>query len=170
MMDDQNDGEQSLLVQKDDESGEVSVTEVAVQAMPALSKRTSKRIRAVRSEVINFLSFLSVVWTLFKEESMSLTCGLFLVTGLIILVIDAYFIYCQWQLKKSHAIPVICTGVVPAPRRLRNVNALDDLLSDLPQSIWVLAYLNTFKFSLIAMVCALHSAFSLLEGVFKLRD
>lgn len=51
-----------------------------------------------------------------------------------------------------------------------SVNALDDLLSDLPQSIWVLCYLITFKFSLIAVVCALLSSFSLLEGIFRLQD
>jgi hypothetical protein len=143
--------------------------------MPAT---TSQRIRAVRSEVINALSFLSVVSSLFYEGSFSIPWILFLMTGIVILTIDCYFIHCQWMLKTNHAIPVVCRGIISAKpgsdsdddKTRPSVSALDDLLSDLPQSIWVLCYLITFKFSLIAMVCALHSSFSLLEGMFRLQD
>jgi hypothetical protein len=150
------------------------VDSAANAGMPAT---TSQRIRAVRSEVINALSFLSVVSSLFYEGSFSITWILFLITGIVILTIDCYFIYCQWMLKTNHAIPVVCRGIMATKagsddddKRRPSVGALDDLLSDLPQSIWVLSYLITFKFSLIAMVCALHSSFSLLEGLFRLQD
>jgi hypothetical protein len=143
--------------------------------MPAT---TSQRIRAVKSEVINALSFLSVILSLFEEQAVSISWFFFLMTGVIILAIDCYFIHCQWMLKTSHAIPVVCRGVLTSSTKpggtdnddktKSSVSALDDLLSDLPQSIWVLCYLVMFKFSLIAMVCALHSAFSLLEGLFRL--
>jgi hypothetical protein len=160
-------------------SEETSLVGGAVNnGMPAT---TSQRIRAVRSEVINALSFLSVVSSLFYEGSFSITWLLFLMTGIVILAIDCYFIHCQWMLKTNHAIPVVCRGIMAAKpgdgsddndedKTRSSVSVLDDLLSDLPQSIWVLGYLITFKFSLIAMVCALHSSFSLLEGFFKLRD
>jgi hypothetical protein len=140
----------------------------------------SQRIRAVRSEVINALSFLSVISSLFYEGSFSITWLLFLMTGIVILTIDCYFIHCQWMLKTNHAIPVVCRGIMSAKpvgsdednddKTRSSVSALDDLLSDLPQSIWVLCYLIMFKFSLIAMVCALHSSFSLLEGLFRLQN
>jgi hypothetical protein len=143
--------------------------------MPAPT--TSQRIRAVEPEVINALSFLSVILTLFEEQAVSISWIFFLTTGVIILVIDCYFIHCQWMLKTNHAIPVVCRGVMTTTKTAGNdnddktkssVSAMDDLLSDLPQSIWVLFYLVTFKFSLIAMVCGLHSAFSLSEGLFRL--
>jgi hypothetical protein len=146
--------------------------------MPAVT--TSQRIHAVKPEVINALSFLSVLRSLYYEHAVSITWKLFLITGIVILTIDCYFIHCQWMLKTNHAIPVVCRGVMTTKgppgneandnKARPSVNALDDLLSDLPQSIWVLGYLGTFKFSLVAMVCALHSAFSLLEGLFKLQD
>jgi hypothetical protein len=155
----------------------------AVNTRTGMLATTSQRIRAVRSEVINALSFLSVISSLFYEGSFSITWLLFLMTGIVILTIDCYFIYCQWMLKTNHAIPVVCRGIMAAKpgngsdddndedkRTRSSVSALDDLLSDLPQSIWVLGYLITFKFSLIAMVCALHSSFSLLEGLFRLQD
>jgi hypothetical protein len=151
---------------------------VAGAANAGMPATTSQRIRAVRSEVINALSFLSVVSSLFYEGSFSITWIIFLLTGIVILTIDCYFIHCQWMLKTNHAIPVVCRGIMSAKpgtdddddKTRSSVSALDDLLSDLPQSIWVLCYLITFKFSLIAMVCALHSSFSLLEGMFRLQD
>ena len=126
----------------------------------------STRIRAVRPEVINFLSFLSVVSTFWMEEVSSIVKFLFLTTGLLILTIDAYFIHCQWSLQKSHAIPFLSK----TSGSRSSTNALDDLLSDLPQSLWMLLYLFGFNFSLIAMVCALQSRFSVVEDVWRLRE
>jgi len=50
-----------------------------------------------------------------------------------------------------------------------NTDVLDDLLSDLPQSIWVVGYLFNYEFSMIALTCATHSMFSIMEGLFRLR-
>lgn len=120
---------------------------------------TKQRIKAVRGEVINFLSFLSVVWTLWEDEK-SHMATLFVLTGVIILVIDCYFIRCQWKLQSHRAL---------LGTRCK-MTSLDDLMSDLPQTIWVLAYVINFKFSLIAIVCALHSGFSILEDVCGMQD
>jgi len=150
----------SLIIGGDDDDSLQDRSFAAV-----MTNTTSQRIKAVRPEVINALSFLSVIATLYDEQEYSLIKAVFILTGICILAIDCYFIHCQWNLKTSHAIPVLCTGIVS-----RRIGALDDLLSDLPQSIWVLCYLLTFKFSLIAMVCALHSSFSMLEGMYRLRD
>lgn len=130
----------------------------------------AQRIRAVRSEVINALSFLSVVMTLHREEQFSFKYVVFLITGALIILIDCYFIHCQWTLKTNHAIPFRCFLNKTQTPNAASIGALDDLLSDLPQTVWVVCYLTTFKFSLIAMVCTLHSAFSILEGAFRLHD
>jgi hypothetical protein len=106
-----------------------------------------RRIRAVRPEVINALSFASVVWTLHDEQPRSALKSLFLLSALVILSIDLYFIRCEWQLKQHRAIPFLRQFY----QKAHMVGFWDDLLSDLPQSIWVLLYLGTFKFSFIAM-------------------
>lgn len=118
------------------------------------------RIKAVRGEIINFLSFLSIVWTLWDDES-SLLSRIFVLTGILILGIDGYFIRCQWTFQPSRAIfcGVRCS-----------TGALDDLLSDLPQVVWVFGYIFNFKFSIIAIVCALHSAFSILEDLAGMKE
>jgi hypothetical protein len=118
-----------------------------------------KRIKAVRGEVINFLSFLSVVWTLWEDES-STKATIFILSGIMILMIDGYFIRCQWNFKSNRAI--LGTRCKTA--------SLDDLLSDLPQTLWVLGYVTNFKFSIIAIVCALHSGFSILEDLCGMHD
>lgn len=127
-------------------------------SLPAPTK--SQRIRAIRPEVINSLSFLSVVLSLYEEGESSFLKFIFLLTGCIIFGLDVYFIYCQWHLKTTHAIPCF---------KGQSTQALDDLLSDLPQCIWVLLYLWNFKFSLISMVCGVHSAFSLIEDIAKIQ-
>ena len=68
----------------------------------------SKRIRAVRSEVINSMSFFGILHTAFSDVGFaSIGSGIFLLTGVVIFVIDCYFIYCQWMLKTNHAIPFL---------------------------------------------------------------
>jgi hypothetical protein len=156
------------ILQAEEESLVTIMAEATGSTSTMSSMLISKRIRAVRSEVINALSFLSVVLTLHKEEAPSVWVNLFFASGLLILLIDCYFIHCQWMLKTNHGLPILCTTILR--QRSRKVQALDDLLSDLPQSIWVLCYLVSFKFSLIAVVCALHSTFSIAEGIFKLKD
>lgn len=120
---------------------------------------TSQRIRAVRPEVINALSFLSVVWTLFDEEGPSFRKTLFILTGICILLID-FFLFTANGISRR---------IMPFLSK-RSTEALDDLLSDLPQSFWILLYNWNFKFSLIALVCGLHSAFSIMEDVAKMKD
>lgn len=78
------------------------VGNVANAGMPVT---TSQRIRAVRPEVINALSFLSVVSSLFEEKSFSIPCWiLFVMTGIVILAIDCYFIYCHTTPFPSFAV------------------------------------------------------------------
>ena len=152
------------------EEGErLVISSERVTAILSRSHLLVQRLRAVRSEIINALSFLSILLTLREEQELSVSCFLFLLSGFLILLIDCYFIHCQWSLQKNHALPLVCTSCCNSPTT-RSVGALDDILSDLPQTVWVLCYLFTFKFSFIAMVCTLHSMFSLLEGVLKLYD
>jgi len=120
---------------------------------------TSQRVRAVRGEIINALSFLSVLSTLWQDEGLaSIGEVFFLIIGWGILAIDAYFIYCQWNLQHHHPLPYL---------KRMPLAALDDLVSDLPQTLWILWYIVFHKFSLIAMVCAVHSFFSIVEGLVK---
>lgn len=151
---------------EDVESSSLVSAGLGEMATDRIKLKMSERIRAVRPEVINFLSFLSVVWALLLEENMGAGTILFGVTGICILIIDVYFIHNQWLLQKNHRLPLLSCSWT----RGRKVDELDDLLSDLPQSIWVLCYLVSYKFSLIAMVCALHSTFAVVEGLFKLND
>mmetsp|Transcript_9673 Transcript_9673/g.26337 ORF Transcript_9673/g.26337 Transcript_9673/m.26337 type:complete len:240 (-) Transcript_9673:402-1121(-) len=157
----------------------------------------SQRIKAIRPEVINCLSFTGVFCKLLRNPERSMNRTLFLFTGAIIILIDLYFTYCQWMLQTSHSIPVLSTKHLAAGhRRLlnsrskddsssslastvsfasirwsssMNTDVLDDLLSDLPQSIWVVGYLFNYEFSMIALTCATHSMFSIMEGLFRLR-
>ena len=142
-----------------------------------------QRVKAVRGEVINALSFLSVVWSLHDEESGTLAT-VFVVIGLGILIIDCYFIYCQWMMMKNHAI-YPCKQLAFLCNRNRknsssrstssnvsvvNINSMDDLLSDLPQVIWLLGYIYNFKPSLIATICATNSGLALLEDLIGIRE
>ena len=127
-------------------------------SLPSPTK--SQRIRAIRPEVINSLSFLGVVLSLYEEGESSFLKFIFMLAGGLIFCLDVYFTYCQWNLRTTHAIPCF---------KSQSTQALDDLLSDLPQCIWVLLYVWNFKFSLISMVCGVHSAFSLIEDIAKME-
>mmetsp|Transcript_26753 Transcript_26753/g.39577 ORF Transcript_26753/g.39577 Transcript_26753/m.39577 type:complete len:152 (-) Transcript_26753:1788-2243(-) len=118
--------------------------------------KISQRISAVRGEVINFLTFLSVVWELWDENEPSFITSFFVVIGILLLIIDSYFIHCQWNLQRSRS----CACFVNC-----SVGTLDDLISDLPQTLWLISYFWYYKFSPIAIACSLHSTFSIFENL-----
>lgn len=134
----------------------------------------ANRIHAIKPEVINFMSFSSLVWELMTSpmKDLSFLTTLFMLLGIMILCLDAYFIYCQWMQKSSRAVT---TFLPPNVRRFiphsYSLNDLDDLLSDMPQAFWIVMYQFLFKnLKALGLVCAIHSAFGIAADALKMSE
>lgn len=119
------------------------------------NNRLHERIKAVRSEVVNAISFLSVLLTL--------QAGFwFELAGILVFLLDCYFIYHQWMLRTHMELPTKLKALLP-----QKLERLDDLICDLPQSLWVVGYLLWVQFSVLGFICAVHSVFSIVEDLTK---
>lgn len=118
--------------------------------LPLLSSdQLHKRLSHVRSEVMNAISFLSV---LLKNPSSVVFYGI----GWFVFLLDLYFIYLQWNLRTHVELPFQIQV---------SIHHLDDLISDLPQAIWILLYLVFYDWSVLGLICAVHSVLRILEDL-----
>jgi len=84
--------------------------------------KISQQISAFPGEVINFLTFLSVVYELWDENAPTFSTTCFFMVGILLLLIDSYFIHCQWKLQRNRSF-VCCVNC--------SVGTMDDLISDI---------------------------------------
>eukprot|EP00051_Salpingoeca_urceolata_P015659 m.204415 g.204415 ORF g.204415 m.204415 type:complete len:180 (-) comp18469_c1_seq1:41-580(-) len=144
--------------------------------METVAHHIKKRWPFVRDEANNLVSFVAVVYEYYASNH---PLSWFFALGVLLVFADVIFLWGQIVKRSGTSSSVLprAKGVPSVAAmetirkakfhflRLSHMDWLDDLLSDLPQSLWIAYYCKFYSFSTLGAVNAVYAASRILEDI-----